>query len=98
MVGVALYMQRVWWAWLSVRNCYVTCVCVCRTLRLLTVLLRSARLRMLMAWCSTLGGAHSQLGESLPDHVRGEEKEEENVSSRGSFGDGGGSTRALTCM
>ena len=24
---------------------------------------------MLMAWCSTLGGAHSQLGETLTHHV-----------------------------
>jgi hypothetical protein len=39
------------------------------SLRLLVVLLRCARLRMLMAWCSTLGGAHSQLGESLAEHA-----------------------------
>jgi hypothetical protein len=39
------------------------------TLRMLTVLLRCARLRMLMAWCSTLGGAHSQLGDTRPDHA-----------------------------
>ena len=37
---------------------------------MLTLLLRCARPRMLMAWCSTLGGAHSQLGDTLPDHVR----------------------------
>ena len=48
-------------------------LCMYRTLRMLTVLSRCARLRMLMAWCSTLGGAHSQLGDTLPDHVSGRE-------------------------
>ena len=36
---------------------------------MLTLLLQSARLRMLMAWCSTLGGAHSSLGEVFFMHV-----------------------------
>ena len=36
---------------------------------MLTLLLQSARLRMLMAWCSTLGGAHSSLGEAFFMHV-----------------------------
>ena len=36
---------------------------------MLTLLLKCARLHMLMAWFSTLGGAHSQLGDSLYEHV-----------------------------
>lgn len=40
-----------------------------RSLRMLTLLLNCARLRMLMAWCSTLGGAHSSLGETFVTHV-----------------------------
>ena len=36
---------------------------------MLRLLLASAQPRMLMAWCSTLGGAHSSLGEVLHTHV-----------------------------
>ena len=40
-----------------------------RTLRLLTIEHEGIKLQSLMAWCNTLGGAHSALGESMIDHV-----------------------------
>ena len=36
---------------------------------MLRLLVEAARLKMLMAWCSTLGGAHSALGEHSISHV-----------------------------
>ena len=42
----------------------------CRSLRMLQLMIEGARLKMLMAWCSTLGGAHSSLGEHSLSHVR----------------------------
>ena len=36
---------------------------------MLSLLVQCAKLRMLMAWCSTLGGAHSSLGETITLHV-----------------------------
>ena len=41
----------------------------CRSLRMLKLMVEGARLKMLMAWCSTLGGAHSSLGEHNISHV-----------------------------
>ena len=40
-----------------------------RSLRMMQLMIEGARLRMLMAWCSTLGGAHSSLGEHSLSHV-----------------------------
>lgn len=39
------------------------------TLRLLTIEHEGIKLQSLMAWCNTLGGAHSALGESMIDHA-----------------------------
>lgn len=36
---------------------------------MLELMVEGARLKMLMAWCSTLGGAHSSLGEHSISHV-----------------------------
>ncbi len=36
---------------------------------MLELMVEDARLKMLMAWCSTLGGAHSSLGEHSLSHV-----------------------------
>ena len=42
-----------------------------------------AKLRMLMAWLSTLGGAHSSLGETKTIHVGREEELEEERRREG---------------
>ena len=49
---------------------YIICGYVmCRSGRLLRVCSEGVRHRYLAAWFSTLGGAHSALGDSIADHV-----------------------------
>lgn len=54
-----------------------------RSLRMISLLLDCAKLKMLMAWFSTLGGAHSSLGETITIHVGGEEGLKEGKRRKG---------------
>ena len=55
--------SKYWW------RCSVHVVCS-RSWRVCSILVRIVRIESLLAWFSTLGGAHSALGDCLPEHVR----------------------------